>query len=66
MGVYFAQKSVLEKFLLNLTFTDFQTGRQKVSKSDFQSQFSKSIFKVKNHQNHSVCLFSFENISLEK
>ena len=37
---FFAQESVLEKYrFFVLTFTDFQTGRQKVSKPDFQSQF---------------------------
>ena len=36
------KKLVLENYLFYLTFTDFQTNRQKVPKSDFQSQFSMS------------------------
>ena len=31
-----------EKYFLDLTFTDVHMGRQKVPKSDFQSQFSMS------------------------
>ena len=36
------KKLVLENYLFYLTFTDFQTNRRKVPKSDFQSQFSMS------------------------
>ena len=36
----FAQKTILEKYFIDLTFTDSQTGHQKVPKSDTQSQFS--------------------------
>ena len=37
-----AKKSVKEKYFFELTFTDVHMGRQKVSKADFQSQFSMS------------------------
>ena len=34
------EKTVLDTYFSDLTFTDFQTGRQNVPKSVFQSQFS--------------------------
>ena len=36
------KKSIKEKYFFDLTFTDVHMGRQKVPKSDFQSQFSMS------------------------
>ena len=39
-GLDFSKKSVKEKYFFDLTFTDVHIGRQKVPKSDFQSQFS--------------------------
>ena len=43
----------------DLTFTDVHMGRQKVPKSDFQSQFSMSkIIRI------SMIFFSLKNISL--
>ena len=36
----FGQKLGVEKCFFDLTFTDFQTGRQKVPKSDVHSKFS--------------------------
>ena len=41
-GFILAKKSVKEKYFFDLTFTDVHMGRQKVPKSDFQSQFSMS------------------------
>ena len=37
-----AKKSVKEKYIFDLTFTDVHMGLQKVPKSDFKSHFSMS------------------------
>ena len=39
-GVDFSKKISKKKKKIDLTFTDVHMGRQKVPKSDFQSQFS--------------------------
>jgi hypothetical protein len=41
-GLDFGKKAVKKKEFFNLTFTDVHMGRQKVPKSNFQSQFSTS------------------------
>ena len=41
-GLDFGKKTQKCEQFFDLTFTDFQMGRQKVPKCDFQSQFSMS------------------------
>ena len=41
-GHNFSKKISKRKIIFDLTFTDVHMGRQKVPKSDFQSQFSMS------------------------
>ena len=61
LGLTLAKKSVKEKHFFDMTFTDVHMGRQKVPKSDFQSQFSTSkIIQI------FLNFFSLKNISLEE
>ena len=58
-GAILAKKSVKEKEFFDLTFKDDHMGRQKVPKSDIQSQFSMSkIIQI------FLTFFSPKNISL--
>ena len=45
----FSKKSVKEKYFFDLTFTDVHMGCQKVPKSDFQSQLSRSKIILQPH-----------------
>ena len=60
-GLDFSKKISKIKIFFYLTFTDVHMGRQKVPKSDFQSQFSMSkIIRI------FLIFFSLKNISLEE
>ena len=60
-GLDFSKKICKIKMIFCLTFTDVHRGRQKVPKSDFQSQFSMSkIIQI------FLIFFSLKNISLEE
>ena len=57
----FSKKISKRKIFFDLTLTDVHIGRQKVPKSDFQSQFSMSKF-----IQIFLIFFSMKNISLEE
>ena len=60
-GLHFSKKISKRKIFFDLTFTDVHMGRQKVPKSDFQSQFSMSkIIQI------FLIFFSLKNISSEE